>query len=592
MSLYAEQRGALIASYAGFAEVMPAEPPASAPVAPTSAAERRGLLRVSANNHAAFLMILGWGDGTLVEEVSTDPLLRQKNVLVVAFEGEQDAFAASFRRPILPALRGTGISIVWIRRDEDVGAITRQRFGAHPDIPQLAGCDVVDGHPLTVPAQASRARWRDALMTALSDRPQAFGNDIGDSFTGLAHCAANARTLMPAPGNEQLRGLYGRAPAISIAAGPSLKRHIPRLRELQDRCVLVACDAVLHGLLAEGIVPHFVTPLERLKETAKMVAEVGPTRTVFAGLPVVHEDTLAPFAGRAVCICVGDQVYDWMFPERRHAIMAGSSSGVLSVSVAGLLTDGPVYMIGHDLSRDGEASHWTGSGFAAGFWKKIKDGASKGAVWQGGYEDRVVPRNGGGQVPSITWWDRFRNEIGAVSLVLSRSGRGVHNVNAHDGIGAVIENSTAAPLPEPASLPLLPDTPLPPRDASRLDQWRGRASRLHEDGDALRAHMRALRADIAAAKRLPPDQWPIDELTARAGITECVSEGNRCAFTYFLRSALNNCLSDLHRRRRTSSTARSRWHALNGIDGFAHALENALTTLAPQLKEIADGAAN
>ena len=45
---------------------------------------------------------------------------------------------------------------------------------------------------------------------------------------------------------------------------------------------------VLHGLLDQGIEPHFVTPLERGPGTALMVSRGDKARTIFAGLPVAH----------------------------------------------------------------------------------------------------------------------------------------------------------------------------------------------------------------------------------------------------------------------------------------------------------------
>ena len=73
-------------------------------------------------------------------------------------------------------------------------------------------------------------------------------------------------------------------PVISIAAGPSLRQHIDTLRALQDKCLFVACDAVLKGLVAEGIQPHFCTPLERVDEVFELTEPAIGTRTIFAGI--------------------------------------------------------------------------------------------------------------------------------------------------------------------------------------------------------------------------------------------------------------------------------------------------------------------
>src|SRR4051812_21181646 len=96
-SLYSEQRRDLIAKLADFAALLPETPPEAPAVPATPPADRRRLLAEAANNHASLLMVHGWGDGSLIEALVDDPLVRQKQVLVLVVAGEEAAFAASFR---------------------------------------------------------------------------------------------------------------------------------------------------------------------------------------------------------------------------------------------------------------------------------------------------------------------------------------------------------------------------------------------------------------------------------------------------------------------------------------------------------------
>jgi hypothetical protein len=296
-------------------------------------------------------------------------------------------------------------------------------FGSHADIPRLAGADFVDAHPLAPEAEAFRREHLAELYQALTDRPQSYGNDIIDSFMGLTHSSYNSATLLPAPPVETMGGFFGDVPVISIAAGPSLGRHIDRLRELQDRCVLVACDAVLHGLLDAGIQPHFVTPLERLLDVAPMVQRAPGTRCVFAGLPVCHPDTVRPFEGRAIGLYCGDEVYRWLWPQVGKRVNTGSSTGVLSFTRAAAFGTGPVWVVGNDLSRGPAATHWQGAYYASSEWSRAKTGIDAGKVAMSGYEERLVPGNDGGLVRSTTWWDRFRHELAFEINGLAAAGR-------------------------------------------------------------------------------------------------------------------------------------------------------------------------
>jgi hypothetical protein len=65
-------------------------------------------------------------------------------------------------------------------------------------------------------------------------------------------------------GVNELRGAARGAPAVVVAAGPSLERNIAALAApgVRDRCVIIATQTTLKPLLARGIKPHFVTALD------------------------------------------------------------------------------------------------------------------------------------------------------------------------------------------------------------------------------------------------------------------------------------------------------------------------------------------
>jgi len=588
--LYRRQRQQLIETNPRYAALLPDSPPPMPPVSPVGLSLARKLLGTAASNHAAVLFVIGWGDGSLLRWIAEDELLRQKQVFIILMAGEDDAFAAAFAQepPLLPLLGRFNPKMNRLTGEGDIASLLGEHFSHHQDITRLAGCDIVANHPLCLAGEAARQTIAPMLEKRLSDRPQMYGNDIMDSFTGLLNVAANAPRLLHRPTIGECWGMFGETPVISIAGGPSLKRHIPRLRELQDRCILVACDSILPGLIKEGIEPHFATPLERLPATVELVQAARGTRTIFAGSGVVPPGAIEPFAD-AICVFAGDQIYRWLLDPIDKGVNTGSSTGVFSFTVGSALSSSPVFLVGHDLARDRDQSHWEGASYSSGLWKEQKTRVAQSARAGTGYEDRLVPGNNGQMLPSICWWDRFRIELGHDAAGLLVAGRKVYNVNAHDRVGAVIEHTEAAPLPDPASLPPLGPVKLPPGKPERLADWRSRAARLPDDVDAFRTHLRTVRDEITTARSLSPDLWPIDALAGRLTINTAISEGNRWAFFYFLRSALHNSTADMHRRRRTSSTARSRWLIMDSMDSLCHALDNALVTLRPRLEEVSRG---
>ncbi len=551
----------------------------------------RRTLAETANRHSALAVMVGWGDGRVVDALSTDPLIRRKRVLLLALPGDEAAVARFFVTANLPMPEGFEIHLV--RDERDLVPVVANAFVRHDQIAALAGCEVIAGHPLPPIAEAFRGRHLAKLRTLLKDRCTFYGNDLRDSFDGLRNSARNAGVLLPAPTISELAGCFATTPVIAIGAGPSLGRSIDQLRALQHKCILVACDAVYPGLLAAGIDPHFVTPLERVAETTDLLRGAVGSRTIFAGLPVIPPEGVGFFTdrpGRAIGLYAADQLYRWLWPEVPALINTGFSTGVLSVTVASTLGTGDVYLVGHDLAHDEASSHWPGAATAGEFWARAQANhdaevhALRGAF--DGHERRLLPGHDGGQVESIAWWELFRETLSITAASLAKDGRRLINLNAHHRQYARIDHTVAAPLPDPAGLPDLPPIVLPPADPGRLHRWQERARELPADARRAQQHLRGLRERIARSRGDRPDRWPIAAFAAELSPGFAVSPGNQAAFNYVLRSALHNGNAEGHHWARARNHARAGWRMLDAMDRLASAMDAALDAFHPELEDL------
>lgn len=520
---------------------------------------------------SSLLLIVGYGDGQLIQECLRDPAIAQKDIWILAFgENVPEREWPEHTR------------IAQIRTWEDAQTWVNAAFSDHNDIVRLGGVDVVSSDGLGGDARILREALLPRTIGALSDRSWALGNDINDSFTGLWHSAQNARLLLPAPSIGQLAGAFGDLPAISIGAGPSVGTHLDELRALQDKCLLVACDSVCPGLVKEGIIPHIVTPQERAKQQAQFVECLRGTRAIFAGIPACHPDTLSPFGDRMIYLHAMDKLYDWLEPDERLRCLTGSSTGVLSFFVAASLTRGPVYLLGHDLAKEDGQTHWAGADFAGKAF--AKEATSAGGFGSNGYEERLIPGNSGKLLTSIFWWDNFRSEISSQAKLM---GPRVFNVNAHDGKYALIEHTLPAPLPDPASLPSF-TAPEPKRvNQARYDSWKARSATIGQDADAFIRGMDAFREQIESARYLPPHQWNLEALMERVTPEAHVSPGNLAAFQYFLRSAIyNEQAYGCFRAHGFRSRNEAYWTTMRSLDGLADGMARAVEHLRGTLGRI------
>ncbi len=521
---------------------------------------------LAATAQSPLVIIVGYGTGAVANAIAENPA---KDVLVLRLPGDPEP---------CPLTKGRVASV---STTSDLRAMVLSAFGAHHDIPPLGGVHIVCDHPISPEASESRARLLPDLRVALKDQPQLYGNDIIDSFMGLYHASINAPRLLAAPFLGENFGIGGTTPVIAIGAGPSLRGHLPRLRALQERCILVSCDSAYPGLVAEGIFPHAVTPLERLRANATFMPPAAGTRTAFAGLPVCHPDALGPFGSRLLGVAGYDRVYDWMWPDNPNRVMTGSSTGVLAVSLAYAVTCGPIYLVGHDLATIDDLSHWSAAELATKQWKDMK----KSAVFGSGYEDRLIPGNNGQMVHSIAWWDRFRHEIGLLARTFKRP---IFNVNAFHRVGAVIEDTQVADLPDPDTLPLFTGPNWRPAKPERLETWRAKARMMPNDGRALISAMKTLRDDVAIERTRSSHLWNVGALVDRMSLVAGVSVENAPAIGYALRSTLFNNQALYHTElSRCRGPNRARWATMDGIDSLCSSLITAMHQLQPCLERIA-----
>lgn len=515
---------------------------------------------------SSLVMLFGIGDCQFIQALAAHPQFQKKDLRALAFPGEtlpQREWPKTFR-------------VSKIENFEGFSAWVSAYFADHNDIIRLGGADIIDDLPLADEAQAFRAEHLPRMLRMLQDRPWSLGNDINDTFMGLHHAALNAKTILPMPSIGQLAGTLGQTPAIAIGAGPSLGRHLDALRVLQHKCLLVSCDAAYPGLVKAGIIPHVVTPLERLQQQAPLVKAVEGTHTVFGGIAACHPDTLKPFAGRALYLHAMDRLYDWLAPGEELRCLTGSSTGVLSFYVAASLTRGPVYLVGHDCAK-GEHSHWDGAEMAGKAFQA--ETANAGGLGENGYEVRWIPGNNGQLVQSIMWWDQFRHEIASQAGI---AGSRIFNVNAHDKIGAVIEHTLAAPLPNADDLADFGPWELKPIAQERYTDWQRRASRIEEDADNFLTAMDRLREDIRCTYHKSPHTWDLEALMAKANPGTGVSEGNVAAFHYVLRSALYNEQAMMSAKaRHFRGKLEAQYRTMQSLDGLADAMSNAVRHMKP-----------
>jgi len=290
------------------------------------------------------IVLLGFETGYRVEA-----LLEQTEARIVVYESDPKRL-----RSALEARAGLG----WLADPRLRFALSPEQLGAafedvyqaglrvcsevHPVLQQLDGEAVA--RALRVVAQA-----KTACDLAAQTRVRASHGWLAQTVDHLGSC-------LDAPDAAVLAGVFAGRPAVMAAAGPSLDRALPLLREWSDRVVIVAIGQSLGALRAAGIEPH-LTHIAESQDVRHQLTRCGdPSQLDLVLLPSSHAGLFeVPVRSRFVAHPVTNPLSGWLRaaldPERGWSPIGGGSSVALSaVSLAASLGCDPIVLVGQDLA--------------------------------------------------------------------------------------------------------------------------------------------------------------------------------------------------------------------------------------------------
>jgi hypothetical protein len=186
------------------------------------------------------------------------------------------------------------------------------------------------------------------------------GNSAEDTMTGLRQMSIMSPWISYGYQFTSLLDHFNGRPFVVVSAGPSLDKNFELLRDIQDKCVIIATDAVLGKMIKSGIRPHIVCALERglytynyyfaenldnyPEECSKilLITQAVSTPKIFGrwtGPKIIIGKTELPIDRWFVLKTIGGQV-----------ILSGSSVAHMCYSIAAALGASAIALIGQDLA--------------------------------------------------------------------------------------------------------------------------------------------------------------------------------------------------------------------------------------------------
>jgi hypothetical protein len=164
--------------------------------------------------------------------------------------------------------------------------------------------------------------------------------------------ANNLPAYLATPPIDILKDRFAGKPGILVAAGPSLRKHLDLLADLQDRAVTCCVQTVFKTLLARGIVPHFVTSLDYSEISKRFFEGTDDFRGVhLVAEPKANHHTVDAYGGPVSLLdsgfarmCLGEDL------AARQGLQAGATVAHLAFYLLEHLGCDPIILLGQDLA--------------------------------------------------------------------------------------------------------------------------------------------------------------------------------------------------------------------------------------------------
>ncbi|MEA1955650.1 MAG: 6-hydroxymethylpterin diphosphokinase MptE-like protein [Campylobacterota bacterium] len=265
------------------------------------------------------------------------------------------------------------------------------------------------------------------------------GNDATDSLIGIEQHIANMPEMFRGYKTKNMFKKKNSEVAVIVSTGPSLTKQLPLLKEYAEYMTIISVDASLPILQKHGIVPDFVTSIERVIESSSFFDNVKDEKlkdTYFVVSSLADPYTVHKLKNQKLMLSMRPLSYMMYYALEDFGYLgSGMSAANLAYQLAAHMSYKDIILIGQDLaySKSG-VSHAKGHKYI-----KNKDNHKDSDVFVEAY-------GGDGVVKTSMIWNMFKNFF-ENDIYEAKECCGMITYNATEG-GARIINSVEIPFKE------------------------------------------------------------------------------------------------------------------------------------------------
>ncbi|MEG1457934.1 MAG: 6-hydroxymethylpterin diphosphokinase MptE-like protein [Acetivibrio sp.] len=188
------------------------------------------------------------------------------------------------------------------------------------------------------------------------------GNSLEDMLDGLENHYLNVDASIRTNGIREVRDQFSGCPAVIVASGPSLDKNIRYLKEVQDKALILSCDASMEACKKNGVKPDIIASIERYIGTYKYYYEGKQfdKDLILVAPSLMWPETYENFPGKTILLAKSaDGMEKWWsdhFENEEFGAMGHSCVGA-AFAFAKAAGCNPIILIGQDLAYTDEKIH-------------------------------------------------------------------------------------------------------------------------------------------------------------------------------------------------------------------------------------------
>lgn len=218
--------------------------------------------------------------------------------------------------------------------------------------------------PLEVYAELFPEIWED-LRSRFVKRVQSFTVDIvtrrkfGELW--VHNNIKNLNLIAGASNAAELIGKFKGIPGILVSAGPSLKKNVHLLKELKDKCVIMAAGSAVTVLQDFGITPHFMMGIDAGEAEGKIHEGVISKDIYFLYSNQVSPKSIKSYTGPKFLMNYPMDLYTNEFFKRIKTkadfFLSGPSVANTCFDMLYKMGCDPIILVGQDLAYTDESNY-------------------------------------------------------------------------------------------------------------------------------------------------------------------------------------------------------------------------------------------